>query len=131
MKQKVYKGFSNDETYPFYFITVNMNYDVSGLLDESGKPYKFVENITCNGEIKSWKPFLADYKDYTGKQTQRIFICPICGSRDCERPNQIKNADPYFFQGNYKCSKCGTSDFNYYSDCFLEKVKEAQQLSLF
>ena len=71
MKAKVYKGFSNDEMYPFYFIIVNMDYDVLGILDESGKPYKFVENIVCKGEIKSWKPFLADYKDYTGRQRDK------------------------------------------------------------
>lgn len=130
MKAKVYKGFRNDERYPFYYIVVNYNYDVSGLLDETGKPYKFEEEITCKGEIKSWKPFLANYKDYTGKQTQRIFICPICGSRDCERPNQIEYADPHFFQGNFMCSNCRTGDFNYYSDCFLEGVKQAQRTLL-
>lgn len=132
MKAKIYKGFRNDEIYPFYFIIVNADYDVSGLIDESGNPYMFVENAIYKGEIKSWKPFLADYKDYTGKQTQRIFKCPICNSHDCERPNQIKYADPHSFQGNFKCSNCKADGFNYYSDCFIEIVKKYDtQLYLF
>ena len=131
MKAKQYKGKSNSVNYPYYFITRNIDYDISVETDEKGQPYEFVENITCKGEIKSWSPFLADYKDYTGKQTQRIFICPICNSRDCERPNHNEFADPYFFQGDFKCSKCGASNFNYYSDCFFKGVKQAQQLSLF
>jgi hypothetical protein len=131
MRAKVYKGLSNDIQYPFYFIIRNMEFDVSKSLDASGKPYTYIETINCNGEIKSWKPFFAEYKDYTGKQAQKIFTCPVCGSHDCERPNHKEYADPHYYQGSFKCSKCGASDFNYYSDCFLSGVKQYQQLSLF
>ena len=128
MQAKVYKGLSNDKKYPFYYITVNMDYDVTKLLDDSGKPYEFIETINCKGEIKSWEPFLAEYTDFRGKQNQVIFICPNCGSRNCERPMHSQFADPSFFQGNFQCSKCETSGFNYYSDCFISQTK---QISLF
>jgi len=131
MKVKTYKGIRNDNEFPYYFIDVNIDFDISTLKDESGNPYQFIGYSKYKGEISCWKPFIAEYKDYTGKQRILGFKCPICGACNCERPNQIKLADPYFFQGNFKCSNCGTSDFNYYSNCFIESDKRVQQLSLF
>lgn len=128
MKAKEYKGLRNNENYPYYFIHVNMDFDVSNLIDESGKPFTFVGYVEYKGEISSWKPFRARYIDYTGKDKEIIFTCPKCGSHNCERPNHRELADNYFFQGEFKCSNCCTGGFNYYSDCFS---KGQQQLSLF
>lgn len=130
MKAKVYKGTRKDKEYPYYFITRNSNYDINLENDEQGKPYIFYEDIICKGEIISWSPFLAEYKSYDGSKIQQKFICPICSSHDCERPNQKKYANPHFFEGHFKCSKCGASDYNYYSECFY-RVKFEKQLSLF
>ena len=130
MKVKRYKGkFKNQEG--FYFTDVNFDFDISKLKDEAGNAYEFVEYVNYKGEIRQWNPFRAEFKDYLGNNKSIIFKCPVCKSDNCQRIYHNKLSDPYFFQGEFKCSDCGCSDFNYYSDCFIVSVKQNQQFQLF
>lgn len=128
MKFKEFKGFTENKEQ--YHIIVNADFDISTIRDESGNKYEFVKNVSSKGEIKSWKPFIANYKSYEGNLIEVYFSCEKCGSRNCERENHIQHADPYLFQGSFKCSNCGTKGFNFYSDCFMNK-SYSKQLSLF
>jgi hypothetical protein len=83
------------------------------------------------GEIICWNPFLARMVNYMGNHEKVSFICPICGSNACERPCDDKYGDRFFYQGNFKCSKCSASGFNYYSNSFHIHKETITQLSLF
>jgi hypothetical protein len=87
--------------------------------------------MKAKGEIKSWNPFLAKYKDYTDSNIEMKFNCKKCGSNSCERYGSRNPNDPYFFQGNFKCVKCGKKGYNYYSDSFIKTIKIEVQLNLF
>jgi hypothetical protein len=130
MKVKRYKGtLKNLEG--FYFTDVNLDFDISKIKDEAGKDYEFIEYVNYKGEIKQWNPFQAKFKGYSGDDKSVIFKCPVCKSNNCQRVNHNKLSDPYFFQGEFKCSDCGQSNFNYYSDCFIFSVQQVNQTSLF
>lgn len=87
--------------------------------------------MKSKGEIKKWNPFFASFVDYQSIHQEIIFKCPGCGSDSCERETKTQKPDPYFFQGNFKCSNCGKKRFNYYSDCFIKTPKQEVQLTLF
>lgn len=124
MKIRIYKGLQKNGI-PMYLWTNENVYSVDEI-DEFGNPFIFVGMDTINGDIVSWKPFLAVMEN----GTQRTFICPSCGSKSCEREN--KNfSDPSYYQGYFKCSACGVDGFCYYSECFKRLNIVEKQLSLF
>lgn len=124
MKASLYKG--SEKNGRIYYVHLNDGIDGTKMIGDDGKPLAFVKKETLKGEIVTWKPFRA----FIRGNKQMKFSCPHCGSENCERPN--KNfSDPNFWQGHFICSECGKGEFCYYSDCFVESVRDEEQLSLF
>ena len=122
MKAKLFKGYqqgANGDINPYYEI-FNADYDVSNEIDEFGNPLELEEELCLKGEIKSWSPFRAENK----QGDCIVFFCEKCGNNSCIRPNHDKLANPYFFQGNYLCTLCGTKS-TYYSTSFINKKNKA------
>lgn len=84
-------------------------------------------------EIKSFRPFLAQFISYDGRQATVRFTCGKCGSH-----NVKPRKDLHFFQDHFYCGDCGYSKcvdgypYYYASSCFHVSYEPIYtQLTLF